>query len=161
MASLPVPDPDATRAPSRLLSTISSLFKSKSSRRNPSFRTSVEGTDSVEVKDRVVSSQLPADFELKTAGPEKKLWSKIPDLQSTDEYAASISNFRIEKGKHSSTAHSCPHPGHGQNREEAVLLPPHRVLHHIQLRQEWGMDPHLYCILYYCVISLFGVLGLQ
>ena len=103
MAPLPVPDPDATPAPNRLLSTISSVFKSKSSRRSPSFRTSAEGIDSIEVKDRVISSQLPADFKLGTAGPEKELWSQILDLQSTDGYEELISNSCGDKGKHSST----------------------------------------------------------
>ena len=71
MAPPPAPDPNATPAPNRLLSAISSVFKPKSSRQSPSFRTSAEGIDSIEINDRVISSQLPADFKLGTARPEK------------------------------------------------------------------------------------------
>lgn len=103
MAPLPVPVPDAAPALNRLLSTISSLFKPRSPRQRASLGTSGEGIDSIEVKDRVIPSQLPADFELKPAGPEKQPWSKILDLQSADEYAESMSNPLSNKRKRSST----------------------------------------------------------
>ncbi|PUU78404.1 hypothetical protein B9Z19DRAFT_1065086 [Tuber borchii] len=103
MAPLLVPDPDTTTAPNRLLSAISSPFKPRPPRQRASFGTSGEGIDSIEVKGRVIPSHLPADFELKPAGPEKQPWSKIPDLQSADEYAEPMSNPWGDKRKRSST----------------------------------------------------------
>jgi len=107
--------PDTARVFNSLLSTLSSLFKSKSSRRRPIFRTSLEGIDGTELKDwgapvftsfpsfQIPPSELPARFELKPLGPGKVPWLEILDLQSTDEYAELVSNPWSDKRKCSNT----------------------------------------------------------
>ena len=95
MSPLPLADPEAKGVFNRFLSSISSFFKAKSSRRPPP-----DGDESTPIMDWEVPpipitpltpSQLPvpAGFELKPSEPEKEDWLEGADAESKDEYGTS------------------------------------------------------------------------
>lgn len=110
MAPLPIADSDDTDVLNRLLSVISSLFKSTSSGR-PISSTSLEGIDGAELNDLIpflllppppiAPSELLAGSELKPSGPEMEPGLKIPGQQNTDESEELVSNRWDDKHKRS------------------------------------------------------------
>ncbi|PUU78400.1 hypothetical protein B9Z19DRAFT_1126836 [Tuber borchii] len=100
MAPQPVAkNPDGMSGLNHLLSSISSIFKSKP----PSFRTSGEGIDGMKPKDLVTPS-LPVPPIITSEEPtglETSPWSKVPDLQKTDDYDELMSNPWGDKLKRS------------------------------------------------------------